>query len=62
MVKGIEHRRTRYVEVVSRTDTAGKVLPLAVVWEDGRTFEIDRVVDCRRAASLKVGGTGTRYI
>lgn len=32
------------------------------MWDDGRRFEIDRVVDVRRAASLKVGGQGVRYI
>lgn len=25
-------------------------------------FEIDKVLDCRRAASLKAGGVGMRYI
>ena len=33
-----------------------------IVWEDGRVFEIDRILDVRRAASLKAGGTGMRYI
>jgi hypothetical protein len=62
VVQGIQRRQKRYVEVISRTGTDGRVLPLAVVWEDGRTFAVDRVVDMRRAASLKVGGTGVRYI
>lgn len=62
MVQGIESRRKHYVEVVSRTDEDGFITPVAVVWEDGRTFEIDRVLDHRQAASLKVGGTGTRYL
>ncbi len=39
----------------------GKVKPLSIVWEDGRTFEIDRVTDRRRAASLKTGGIGIRF-
>lgn len=30
-------------------------------WEDGQMYEIDRVTDCRRAASLKAGGVGERY-
>lgn len=62
MVKGIACRVKHYVEVVTRTGTDGKVMPLSVTWDDGRVFEIDRVVDTRRAASLKVGGTGIRYI
>lgn len=51
----------KYVEVVSRTDTAGEVHPQCVVWEDGRRFEIQSVTDVRRAASLKAGGNGLRY-
>lgn len=39
----------------------GKVTPLSIEWEDGRSFEIDKVLDVRRAASLKAGGIGTRY-
>jgi hypothetical protein len=36
-------------------------MPTAIVWEDGRTFEIDRVLETRQATSLKVGGNGIRY-
>ena len=62
MVKGIAHRVKHYVEVVTRTSVEGKVIPLSVVWDDGRNFTVDRIVDIRRAASLKVGGSGIRYI
>lgn len=62
MVRGIESRRKHYVEVVARIDGDGAVTPLQVVWDDGRRFEIDRVLDVRQAASLKVGGTGLRYL
>jgi hypothetical protein len=62
MVQKIAHRVKHYVEVVTRTGTDGKVVPLSIIWDDGRVFEIDRVTDMRRAASLKVGGTGIRYI
>ena len=36
--------------------------PLEIQWEDGAKFEIDRILDIRRAASLKAGGAGIRYI
>ena len=62
MVRGIECRQKRYVEVVTRTGTDGRIVPLSIVWEDGRSFDVDRVTDMRRAASLKVGGSGIRYI
>ena len=62
MVQGIASRSKRYVEVLARTDEEGRTTPVAVVWEDGRTFEIDQGLDVRQAASLKVGGTGVRYL
>ena len=62
MVRGIERRQKRYVEVVARTGTDGRVMPLSIIWEDGRCFDVDCVTDVRRAASLKVGGSGVRYI
>lgn len=39
----------------------GKIKPLCLHWEDGRKFEVDRLLDVRQAASLKAGGYGTRY-
>lgn len=36
--------------------------PLAIEWEDGHVYEIDRVLDSRRAASTKAGGVGMRYL
>ena len=61
MVRGILNRVKRYVAVEAVTDEDGVVAPRAVVWADGRRFEIDRILDARHAASLKVGGTGMRY-
>ena len=62
MVRGIDSREKRYVKVTSTTDEDGIVTPVSIEWEDGRIYEIDRVLDCRHAASLKVGGTGMRYL
>jgi len=39
----------------------GKVRPLTIKWEDGRVFQIDRILDVRQASSLKGGGLGIRY-
>lgn len=49
------------VEVIARFDTEGNITPLAILWADGRKLPIDRVLDARRAASLKAGGVGMRY-
>lgn len=51
----------RYVDVVARFDTDGKIIPVKLLWHDGTVFYIDRVLDIRRAASLKAGGAGIRY-
>lgn len=53
--------RKVYVEVVTRFDVEGNITPLSVKWEDGTVYEIDKVLDKRRAASLKAGGIGIRY-
>ncbi|MCL2526361.1 MAG: hypothetical protein FWE46_04850 [Coriobacteriia bacterium] len=61
-MKGTNHRQKSYVEVITRTDCEGIVHPLEVIWDDGRHFEISRVLECRQAAALKVGGRGLRYL
>ena len=42
-------------------DPDGRQRPLAIYWGDGRCFVVDRVLESRRAASMKVGGHGIRY-
>ncbi len=39
----------------------GDIIPLSFIWEDGRQYTVDRVIDKKKAASLKVGGQGMRY-
>lgn len=53
--------RKVYVDVTLKLDKYGAVTPLAVTWEDGATYEVDRLLYVCRAASLKAGGAGTRY-
>lgn len=50
-----------YVNVLAAFDTDGRLRPLALLWEDGRRYQIDRVLDVRSAASLRAGGQGDRY-
>lgn len=54
-------RRKVYVEVNvdHRPDGTGR--PNRIKFEDGKTYDIDRVKYVCRAASTKVGGTGLRY-
>ena len=38
-----ENRAKVYVGVDARFDTEGRIMPLAITWEDGRVYGIDRV-------------------
>jgi len=50
------------VGILAEFSPSGRVTPKAILWEDGRRFSIDHILDMRRAASLKAGGLGIRYI
>jgi hypothetical protein len=50
-----------YVEVNENRLADGSIVPLSFVWEDGKRYAIDRVIDVRPAASIKAGGAGLRY-
>ena len=56
-----KQRKKQYVSVTARFDTVGNILPVKVLWEDGRRFDIDKIIDVRPCASLKCGGFGIRY-
>lgn len=51
-----------YVEVVVEFNIDGKMIPKSLRWDDGTVYEIDKILDERRAASLKAGGQGIRYL
>ena len=39
----------------------GKLVPIFFTWEDGRKYNIDRILKIERCASRKAGGVGTMY-
>ena len=39
----------------------GSIVPSSIVWDGGRLFGVDKVIDVRRAASIKAGSLGIRY-
>ena len=53
--------RKVYVDVTVLMRKDGTLLPKSFRWEDGEKYPIDRVLHITPAASLKVGGRGTRY-
>ena len=57
----MEDRRKVYVEVRARHLIDGTCRPETIKFENDEVYEIDRVKQCCRAASTKVGGTGLRY-
>ena len=50
-----------YVEVCAVFDDKGQVTPVWLKWLNGKVYQIDKVLDRRKSASLKAGGTGIRY-
>ena len=49
-----------YIELRVRFSEEGDMIPLQIKWKDGRVFEIDKILDVRRAAS-EAGSMGLRY-
>ena len=54
-------KRKVYVKVIMIQDEEGNIQPLQIIWEDGKVFDVDKVIYRCRASSTKVGGTGMRY-
>ena len=51
----------RYVDVNVEFQKDGSLIPKSIIWDDGVTYEIQKITDVRRAASLIAGAMGTRY-
>lgn len=60
-VKRYNNPNKVYVSVKAVFYPDGGFKPTSFIWEDDREYNIERVTDIRRAASLKAGGTGIRY-
>ena len=50
-----------YVDVNVEFQKDGTLIPRSIIWDDGKVYEIQKVTDVRRAASLIAGATGIRY-
>ena len=49
-----------YVKVIVETNELGNKRPITIFFDD-KKFNIDRVLDMKKCASLRVGGVGERY-
>ena len=50
-----------YVSVTAVFTKEGKLVPKSFIWKNGHVYDIQKVTDVRRAASLRAGGAGLRY-
>ena len=53
--------RKVYVDCTVRVDKEGNKRPLSIVFEDQKEYIVDRLIQIKRCAARKVGGTGIRY-
>ena len=44
------------VDVLVRHSTSGKLKPAAILFDDGQTYEIEKVTECFVAKAAKIGG------
>ncbi len=51
----------RYVDVILRQSKEGLITPIRIIWDDGRSYSIDRILSISRHSS-QVGGCGIRYV
>lgn len=57
----MEQRKKRYVAVTVRFSEEGKIRPLQIELSPGHQYNIDKILDVRRAACESVGGVGEQY-
>ena len=57
----MDAREKRYVPVVVRFDTTGKMRPVLIEFDEEHKYTVDKILDVRRAACQSVGGVGYRY-
>lgn len=53
--------RKVYVNVLAEFTSDGQLIPKSLTWTDGTVYEIEKIVDARRAASIVARGMGVRY-
>ena len=50
-----------YVDVNALFTKDGGLIPKTIHWDDDKIYEIQKITDIRRAASLGAGASGIRY-
>ena len=57
----IPNSNTVYVKVKADFQEDGTVYPREIIWEDYKVYEIDLVLDIKRAGSMKTSTQDDRY-
>ena len=52
----MEQYRKTPVDVLVRHSTSGKLMPAAILYDDGKTYPIEKVTECFYAKASKIGG------
>ena len=50
-----------YVYVNADFCADGRLVPRSLVWENGTSYEIEKVLGCKPAAAMRAGGQGERF-
>ena len=53
--------RKVFVDVIVRESKDGRKRPMSLIFADGKSYAIDRLVQVKRCSANKVDGTGIRY-
>lgn len=53
--------RKVFVNVIVNYNKEGLLMPDSFIWENGEKYDIDKVIDYKKAPSLAVGGQGIKY-
>ncbi len=51
----------KYIKVCAVFTKDGNIIPKSFLYDDGNKYKIDRILDVRRKASKKTGGSGICY-
>ena len=51
-----------YVDMVVKYSPAGQITPVSFVWDDGREYDVGKIIRIVKGSSLKVFSSGFRFL
>ncbi len=52
----------RYINVLAYFNKEGHMVPRAIIWDDGISYEVDKVLQIKQQVHSELGGNGTSYL